>query len=457
MKHTIVTIVLALMLLLGCAEKQQSPIAPEPGEPLTVQAFAGSNQFLFGQSTNLSAVPQGGVRPYTYAWRPMDEGTDPTTDVVRFSPNGPGTFVFWVTVTDSIGNTATDSVSLLVYTTPPENQAPELFVHVSPTYGLAGKTTVYLSTNGSYDPEGGRLAHLIAWGDGTTITSAIGTHVYAQVGLYRITIAATDTAGVTTATDRYVQIGTEPNSPPVAVLTATPAQALLRQTVEFNAEQSSDPETPPGQLLPPYTWDFGDGTTLTTETPLTQHAYTMPGAYLVQLTVTDDKGAFGTDYALITISGAADSSYCWDDTAKLTVHNNAKRRTGLLENPSGTFYLVLTLRYRYDPIVGFSLIYANGVQVVYAITDPDPTRKETETYRILIPVAMYMETNMQIALTYQSAYSEAIVTLQLIEGCTEWPTNMPPPDSLKTQRSIENLASEQNVLIATQTEIIHPK
>lgn len=432
MKHTIVTIVLALMLLLGCAEKQQSPVAPEPAEPLTVQAFAGSSQFLFGQSTNLSAVPQGGVRPYTYAWRPVDEGTDPSTDVVRFTPNGPGTFVFWVTVTDSIGNTATDSTSILVYTTPPENQAPELFVHVSPTYGLAGKTTVYLHTNGSYDPEGGHLTYLLAWGDGTSTTDAASNHVYQQVGLYRITIAATDSAGVTVTKDRYVHIGTEPNTPPVAVLTATPNQTQLNAAVQFDGQASHDEETPPNQSLPPYDWEFGDGATATTTTPVTFHAYSQPGAYLAQLTVHDDKGAYGIDYALVTVSGAVDSSYCWNDTTKLTVHNNAKRRTGLLQNPAGTFYLVLTLKYRYDPIVGFHLIYTNGVQVAYAIPDPNPNRTKDETYRIVIPAPVYLETNMQIALTYQPGAYDAMVTLQLVEGCTEWPTTAPPAGSLQS-------------------------
>ncbi|MDO8941190.1 MAG: PKD domain-containing protein [Methylicorpusculum sp.] len=52
-----------------------------------------------------------------------------------------------------------------------------------------------------------------------------------------------------------------------------------------------------------YEWDFGDGTTGAGE--VVQHTYTVPGTYIVNLTVTDDEGFTNTNSTIATISGNA--------------------------------------------------------------------------------------------------------------------------------------------------------
>src|SRR5437667_133160 len=52
-----------------------------------------------------------------------------------------------------------------------------------------------------------------------------------------------------------------------------------------------------------YSWDFGDGTSATGAA--VGHIYTAPGSYTVTLTVMDDRGARGTDSALVTVTGVA--------------------------------------------------------------------------------------------------------------------------------------------------------
>lgn len=52
-----------------------------------------------------------------------------------------------------------------------------------------------------------------------------------------------------------------------------------------------------------YAWDFGDGTALVdTPEPTVSHTFTMPGDYIVSLTVTDDEGITNTNATLATIS-----------------------------------------------------------------------------------------------------------------------------------------------------------
>ncbi|MFI5122990.1 MAG: PKD domain-containing protein, partial [Vicinamibacteria bacterium] len=74
-----------------------------------------------------------------------------------------------------------------------------------------------------------------------------------------------------------------PGSSPVAAFTATPTVVSPGSPVAFNAGGSSDSDG----TINGYSWDFGDssgaGSGLTTS-----HAYSAPGTYNVQLTVTDN-------------------------------------------------------------------------------------------------------------------------------------------------------------------------
>ncbi|MCC6765258.1 MAG: PKD domain-containing protein [Deltaproteobacteria bacterium] len=65
----------------------------------------------------------------------------------------------------------------------------------------------------------------------------------------------------------------------------------------FDAARSSDVD---GAIVG-YAWSFGDGTSASGPAP--QHVYATPGGYTATLTVTDDRGAVGTDTAAIAVFG----------------------------------------------------------------------------------------------------------------------------------------------------------
>jgi len=89
------------------------------------------------------------------------------------------------------------------------------------------------------------------------------------------------------------------NQPPVANAQISTNQALVGQSITFDASGSSDPD---GQITQ-YLWNFGDGTTSTQK--IVTKAYSRAGTYTATLTVTDNQGATGQASGQITITGGA--------------------------------------------------------------------------------------------------------------------------------------------------------
>src|SRR5207247_5204426 len=97
--------------------------------------------------------------------------------------------------------------------------------------------------------------------------------------------SASDTAAVRVA-DR----------PPVA--NAGPDQSGILGSAVTLRGSGSDPDG----TITSYRWDFGDGASAAGATA--SHAYATAGTYTAKLTVTDDRGATGSDSALITVAGS---------------------------------------------------------------------------------------------------------------------------------------------------------
>jgi len=87
-----------------------------------------------------------------------------------------------------------------------------------------------------------------------------------------------------------------PNSPPTARFTATPTTGNAPLNVHFDGSGSSDFDG----TIASYSWNFGDNFINSGKT--TDHLYRQPGAFLVTLTVIDDKGATAISTAAITVN-----------------------------------------------------------------------------------------------------------------------------------------------------------
>ena len=92
---------------------------------------------------------------------------------------------------------------------------------------------------------------------------------------------------------RYTGAG---NTPPTAIVDATPTVGLTPLTVTFDADASFDPDA---QALD-YAWNFGDGAVSATKNPT--HVYTAAGVYDATLTVTERTAPFASSTATVRIT-----------------------------------------------------------------------------------------------------------------------------------------------------------
>jgi len=93
----------------------------------------------------------------------------------------------------------------------------------------------------------------------------------------------------------YLEPPTQPNQPPTASFTFSPASPQVGTTVVFDGSGSHDPD---GSIVS-YAWDFGDGGSGTGWAA--SHTYASAGTYTVQLTVYDDDGASDSTSAQIQV------------------------------------------------------------------------------------------------------------------------------------------------------------
>ncbi|MCB8924171.1 MAG: PKD domain-containing protein [Ardenticatenaceae bacterium] len=210
-----------------------------------------------------------------------------------------GVYTVTVTVYDGRGGSGTASMVINVGPEPP-NQPPIAVAGVNVTSGDVPFNPFFNSFSSS-DPDGSIVGWLWDFGDGTTSNVPHpAIKIYETPGTYTVTLTVTDNDGATDSDSLVVTAtGTAGNQPPTAVLGVFDTTGPAPFTPSFSSSGSSDVDG----FIVSYLWDFGDGTTSTLPNPGFGKTYTVPGTYLVTLTVTDDDGLTGSDSVTITVTG----------------------------------------------------------------------------------------------------------------------------------------------------------
>jgi PKD repeat protein len=210
--------------------------------------------------------------------------------MVSHSYSNSGAYTVTLTVTDDDGATDTASTAKTV-----RNQPPVAIFTESAETAYTGDTITFNAAE-SYDPDGHIFEYSWDFGDGTTATGIIVSHIYQDNGSYDVTLTVTDNNGATDSAEATITVM---NSPPVALFTKTSETVNTDEAISFDASGSYDSD---GTLVS-YSWDFGDATTATGVS--VQHDYSQDGTYTVTLTVTDNDGATDTTSATLTVLNRA--------------------------------------------------------------------------------------------------------------------------------------------------------
>ncbi len=242
------------------------PDKPEPNEDIVF--------------VSQSYDPEGEISYYTWNF---GDGTiiNTTNTIVHHKYTMPGYYTVTLTVFDKYN--ASDSIS---------KQIAVGGILANFTYEMIGNCTVKFNDKSRVVP-----GNIIEWdwdfGDGSTSTEQNPIHTYDNEGVYFVTLTVKSDTNLTDSITKIVIISPTPKYPPVADFT----YKVNGTTVEFNASSSYDDD---GHIVR-YIWDFGDGNTTNTTTPIITHNYEKDGVYAVTLTVIDNDGLSDSRTKLINV------------------------------------------------------------------------------------------------------------------------------------------------------------
>jgi uncharacterized protein YdaL/oxalate decarboxylase/phosphoglucose isomerase-like protein (cupin superfamily) len=240
-----------------------------------VVAEAGPDRLIAsGGSTTLAGSASGGVPPYAYSWSPAAGLDDATVAEPTASPEG--TTVYTLTVTDDIGLTGTDTVTVTVASAVAAEAGPDRVI------ASGGSTTLAGSASGGVSP------YSYAWSPAAGLDDATAGEPTASpenTTTYRLTV-----------TDDLGQTDTD-------TITVTVAGAVVAEAGPDRVIAVGGAATLAGSAsggVPPYTYSWSPATRLddaTAASPAASPANTTT----YTLTVTDNLGQTGTDTVTVSM------------------------------------------------------------------------------------------------------------------------------------------------------------
>jgi parallel beta-helix repeat protein len=276
------------------------PDAP-PAAALSVSPESGTAPVQVSADASASTDPDSApIATYAFDWGDGSAGTGPQGGATAtHTYSTPGNYTVTVTVTDTAGlsSTATKAVTVT------GDAAPTAAFSVSPTSGSA-PLQVSADASASTDTDATPIAtYSFDWGDGSAATGAqpgaTAAHTYQDPGSYTVTVAVTDSGGLSSTATRTVTVAGD--SPPDTVLSVSPESGTAPLQVSADASASTDTD---GTPIATYSFDWGDASAGTgaQADPTATHTYPDAGTYKVNVTVTDTAGNSSTATGTVTVS-----------------------------------------------------------------------------------------------------------------------------------------------------------
>lgn len=334
----------------------------DPTASLTVTD--SNNDLTANADATGSSSNNGGSLTYDYDW---GDGTSSNSagSAENHTYSSGGSYVVTLTVTDTYGNTAIDTDTVVAGN---PNSAPTI-----DSFSASADNNGEIKASASFsasDPDGDSLSYEIDWGDGSTTNSSSGTHQYSSLGSYTVTFTADDGTDTDTATD------TVSITNPMSWGGSSPfLEEFPGGEVQFNnyfVFEHRDPNI--GYFDDggsPLTWeyDWGDGTIENSYFNDT-HTYNSSGFKNVTVTVTDTN--LGIDFVTnlsINVEGIPEVS--------LTV-TNGDNDLDIVASANGSDIDGQSLDYDYD--------WGDGTTDFNAGTTENHIYSSAGTYRVEVTV-----------------------------------------------------------------------
>lgn len=278
--------VLGIMLCLlswpsmKAAASTSTTTAAAPAVP-SLTANAGTDKFLIGGQTAVlggSPTASGGTSPYTYSWSPTTGLSNPTTSNPTVSSNTTRNYI--VTVTDSFGNTAKDTVRVRV------NAVLKAFAGLDKS--ITAGQTIQIGNNPA--ATGGYSPYTYSWSPTTNLSNPAAARPNAN--------PATTTTYILTVTDIYSNVAKDTMT--VLVNSQLTANAGADQAVCSGDSVILGGSPSANAGTSPYTYSWSPSTGLSNASASNPKAApTTTTAYILQ--VTDASAASVKDTVVITV------------------------------------------------------------------------------------------------------------------------------------------------------------
>src|ERR671924_386292 len=264
-------------------------------QPLTVDITSSDTEGggIAPATFEFGADVVGGTAPYTYRWDFGDGSVEVDDDeTISHTFDLGGRYNVDLTVIDSTGRTASDSILISVVERPrPSLTAVEIIS--SGTEGVAPATFEF-----GADVVGGTAPYTYRWdfGDGSVEVDDDETisHTFDLGGTYNVDLTVTDSTGRNVFDSILISVVQPPPLTSVEIISSG-TEGVAPATFEFGADVVG------GTAPYTYRWDFGDGSVEVDDDETISHTFDLGGTYNVDLTVTDSTGRNVFDSILISV------------------------------------------------------------------------------------------------------------------------------------------------------------
>ena len=241
---------------------------------------SGPSSVLEGGTVYFGDTSLPGSLPVTGRLWDFGDGNTSTAQSPAHAYANAGVYSVSLTVTTGAGSDTEVKTNVVTVVDP---EGPTVDFTASPATGLAPLDVQFVDMTQPGDAP--ISSWLWSFGDGETSTLASPVHTYAAAGTYSVTLEVTTALGTNTLTRNNLVVVAEPGAPSAA-FTAHPLSGTAPLSVQFGslAAAGSAP-------IVKWEWDFGDGQTSLSQSPL--HVYNTQGTYAVTLTVTDANNNVG--------------------------------------------------------------------------------------------------------------------------------------------------------------------